>query len=65
MLLLRPDYPHLIFGYLTETRWLRLASFTAFYFAQGVPIGLLTIALPAWLAEQGSSRRRLHRIKAS
>lgn len=45
----------MIFGYLTETRWLRLTSFTAFYFAQGVPIGLLTIALPAWLAEQGSS----------
>jgi PAT family beta-lactamase induction signal transducer AmpG len=40
---------------LTETRWLRLASFTAFYYAQGVPIGLLTIALPAWLAEHGSS----------
>lgn len=43
----------MIAAYLTETRWLRLAAFTAFYFAQGVPIGLLTIAVPAWLAEQG------------
>ncbi len=38
---------------LTESRWLRLASFTAFYYAQGIPIGLLTIAVPAWLAERG------------
>ena len=29
---------------LSESRWLRFATFTAFYFAQGVPIGLLTIA---------------------
>ena len=40
---------------LTEHRWLRFASFSAMYFAQGVPLGLLTIALPAWLAEQGAS----------
>jgi len=39
---------------LTESRWLRLASFTAFYYAQGIPIGLLTIAVPAWLAEHGA-----------
>lgn len=38
---------------LTDTRWLRLTSFTALYFAQGIPIGLFTIALPAWLAEHG------------
>ncbi len=42
-------------AFLAESRWLRLGSFTAFYFAQGVPIGLLTIALPAWLAERGTS----------
>jgi len=41
-------------GYLTESRWLRLTSFTAFYFAQGIPIGLFSIALPAWLAEHGA-----------
>ena len=45
----------MIAAYLAETRWLRLASFTAFYYAQGVPIGLLTIAVPAWLAEHGAS----------
>lgn len=38
---------------LVESRWLRFATFTAFYFAQGVPIGLLTVALPAWLGQQG------------
>jgi PAT family beta-lactamase induction signal transducer AmpG len=30
-----------------------LTAFTALYFAQGIPIGLLTIALPAWLAQRG------------
>ena len=39
--------------YLAENRWLRFGAFTGFYFAQGVPIGLLGIAIPAWLAEQG------------
>lgn len=39
---------------LSQSRPLRLTAFTAFYFAQGVPIGLLTIALPAWLAQQGA-----------
>ena len=41
---------------LTESRWLRFGSFSAFYFAQGVPLGLLTVAIPAWLAEQGVSK---------
>ena len=40
---------------LSQSRWLRFGSFSAFYFAQGVPIGLLSIAIPAWLAEQGST----------
>ena len=35
--------------------WLRFGSFSAFYCAQGVPIGLLMVAIPAWLAEQGST----------
>lgn len=38
---------------LASSRPLRFAAFTALYFAQGVPIGLLTIALPAWLAQRG------------
>lgn len=40
---------------LSEQRWLRFGAFCAFYFAQGVPIGLLMIAIPAWLAEEGAS----------
>jgi PAT family beta-lactamase induction signal transducer AmpG len=40
---------------LTESRTLRFFSFTVFYVAQGLPFGLVTIALPAYLAEQGVS----------
>ena len=40
---------------LAERRWLRFGAFSAFYFAQGVPNGLLILAIPAWLAEQGVS----------
>jgi len=43
------------FGFRTDARWLQRTSFTAFYFAQAVPIGLLTIALLAWLVARGSS----------
>jgi PAT family beta-lactamase induction signal transducer AmpG len=39
--------------YLAESRWLRLTAFTALYAAQGIPIGLLSIAVPAWLADRG------------
>ncbi len=41
--------------FLSESRYLRFFSFTVFYLAQGIPIGLISIALPAWLAEQGAS----------
>lgn len=41
--------------YLTAHRYLRIASFTLFYLAQGLPIGIISIALPAWLAEQGAA----------
>lgn len=40
---------------LSESSLWRYASFTALYIAQGLPHGLLTIALPAWLAKQGFS----------
>ena len=40
---------------LTEHRSLRFGAFCAFYFAQGVPLGLLSVAIPAWLAEQQAS----------
>lgn len=39
---------------LAEQRWLRLSSFTAFYFAQGVPIGLIMAIVP-WLSQEGVS----------
>lgn len=40
---------------LSESRWLRFGVLTAFYFAQGVPIGLISVALPSRLTEQGRS----------
>ena len=40
---------------LSQSRGLRFGSFSAFYCAQGVPLGLLMVAIPAWLAEQGST----------
>ena len=40
---------------LTESRRLRLFSFTILYFAQGFPFGLVNTALPAYLAELGES----------
>ncbi len=39
--------------FLTRSTPFRISAFTLFYFAQGVPIGLLTIALPAWLVANG------------
>jgi len=41
--------------YLSEQRWLRFVTFAILYFAQGMPLGLLAIALPAWLAAHGAS----------
>ncbi|MCY3812186.1 MAG: MFS transporter [Gammaproteobacteria bacterium] len=38
---------------LIERRWLRFALFTSCYFAQGVPLGLLSRAVPPRLAELG------------
>ena len=38
---------------LSERRWLRFALFTSCYFAQGVPLGLLSLAIPPRLAELG------------
>ena len=38
---------------LSEQRWLRFSLFTSCYFAQGVPIGLLSGAMPPRLAELG------------
>lgn len=38
---------------LTDRKWLRFSAFTAFYVLQGIPLGLLSIAVPAWLIERG------------
>ena len=40
--------------YLSNTISLRLIGFSIFYFGQGVPIGLFTVALPAVLAARGA-----------
>ena len=40
---------------LTDSRALRFATFTILYVAQGLPFGLVSIALPAYLAETGAS----------
>lgn len=38
---------------LSDRRWLRFALLTSCYFAQGVPLGLLSVAIPPRLAELG------------
>ncbi len=38
---------------LAESARMRYASCSAMYFAQGIPYGLMNIAIPAWLASQG------------
>jgi PAT family beta-lactamase induction signal transducer AmpG len=40
---------------LSESKWLRIGSMTIFYVAQGLPIGLFTIAMAAWLPANGQS----------
>ncbi|MDH4164992.1 MAG: MFS transporter [Gammaproteobacteria bacterium] len=41
--------------YMSRSPAVRYASGAALYFAQGIPKGLLHIAMPAWLASQGAS----------
>lgn len=40
---------------LTESRFARFACIILLYFMQGLPVGLATIAIPAWLAANGAS----------
>lgn len=40
---------------LSESRRLRLWGFFLMYFSQGVPFGLVQVAIPAWLAANGAS----------
>jgi PAT family beta-lactamase induction signal transducer AmpG len=39
---------------LGTSRRLRFFAFTSFYVAQGLPIGLIQVAIPAWLAASGA-----------
>ena len=41
--------------YLSRSAAIRYASGASLYFAQGIPKGLLSVAMPAWLASQGVS----------
>ncbi len=40
---------------LSENTFLRYFNFIALYFAQGVPEGMLTFGIPAWMAMNGKS----------
>jgi PAT family beta-lactamase induction signal transducer AmpG len=40
---------------LSESRQLRMVAFFLLYFGQGLPVGLTTVALPAWVAANGGS----------
>ena len=40
---------------LSESRGLRYFTFITLYFAQGLPEGMLTFGIPAWLAMNGKS----------
>ncbi len=40
---------------LSRHQWLRFGTFTAFYFVQGVPIGLFSVALPIYFANAGAT----------
>ena len=39
--------------FLDRSQAVRLGTLTALYFAQGVPIGLFSMAMPAWMASRG------------
>ena len=47
---------------LTEKRWLRFAVFTAYYMMQGLPIGVIMVALPAWLTSEGVSKELIAQL---
>ncbi len=40
----------------------RYAAGAMMYFAQGIPQGLLSITIPAWLASEGVVQHKLHLI---
>ena len=44
---------------LAESARMRYAAGASMYFAQGIPYGLMNIAIPAWLASQGVEAERI------
>ncbi len=40
---------------LSDNTWLRYFNFIALYFAQGIPEGMLSMGIPAWMAMNGKS----------
>lgn len=49
---------------LSESRNLRLCSFFLFYVAQGLPVGLTVVALPAWMAANGVADAQVGQLVA-
>ena len=49
---------------LSEHRNLRFVTLFLFYFAQGLPFGLIDFALPAWLAQNGASAAAIGSVQA-
>lgn len=47
------------FPALSESRNLRFATVSLLYVAQGLPFGLFTYPIPAWLTEQGASQAQI------
>ena len=49
---------------MSQSRVLRLATLSSLYFCQGVPIGLMSNAMPAWLLSMGTSAEAVGSFKA-
>lgn len=49
---------------LSERRYLRRATIFLLYVAQGLPLGLLDFAMPAWLAQNGASAAAIGSVLA-
>src|SRR5262245_57419141 len=52
------------FPALSESRNLRFATVSLLYVAQGLPFGLFTYPIPAWLTEQGASLEQVVKFGA-
>jgi PAT family beta-lactamase induction signal transducer AmpG len=50
---------------LSESRKVRLFSFFFMYFGQGLPLGIATVAMPAWLAANGAPEADVAAIVAT